>query len=99
MLAIPSILGSFRLNEPFLLDPLIYAFILASIYAIFSKFGYTRSAEAIYGTIQSCFGRKAHRDFMASWRGLKAAKAEVARVSAQVHTGNPQSHPLTSLRL
>lgn len=67
-----------------LLDPLFYVFYVAAFLAVVSRVGYSRSAEAIYDALQFCCGRREHRQFMQSWRALKAAKGEVSRVSAQV---------------
>lgn len=69
-----------------LADPLIYTLLLAIGYALIVKIGYSRAAELIYGGLQSLFGRTAHRQFIASWKDLKHAKAEVAKTSPQVQS-------------
>ena len=67
-----------------LTDPLIYTFLLSSVYALICQLGYSRSAELIYSSFLAVFGRNDYKKFMNSWRELKAAKAEVGKVSAQV---------------
>lgn len=68
----------------FLLEPFFYTLILTALYTLIAKLGYSRSAELIYSSLQSVFGRGEYRKFMASWRELKGAKLEVTKVSAQV---------------
>ena len=67
-----------------LADPLVYTFLLASLYAAICQLGYSRAAELIYSSFLAVFGRNDYKKFMASWKELKAAKVEVTKVSAQV---------------
>ena len=70
----------------FLVEPFYYTLILSSLYALISHLGYSRAAEAIYSTFMATFGRGEYKKFMGKWKELKAAKAEVTKVSAQVRT-------------
>ena len=68
----------------FLVDPFYYTLILSTLYALISQLGYTRASELIYSAFMATFGRGEYKKFMGKWRELKAAKAEVSKVSAQV---------------
>lgn len=68
----------------FLADPFYYTLLLTLLYSAISRLGYTRSSELIYSSFLALFGRAEYKKFTTSWSELKAAKAEVKKVSAQV---------------
>ena len=65
-------------------NPFVYTFVLAGLYAIITKLGYSQVAEMIYSALQFTILRSANRDYIKCWRDLRAAKLEVSKVSAQV---------------
>jgi hypothetical protein len=67
-----------------LANPFVYTFVLASVYAVITKFGYAQVAELIYSAIQFTVLRSANRNYIKCWRDLRAAKLDVSKVSAQV---------------
>lgn len=73
-----------KLTSFVLANPFVYTFVLASLYAVITKFGYTQVAEFLYSALQFTLFRSANRDYIKCWRDLRAAKLEVSKVSAQV---------------
>ena len=73
-----------NLTSLVLANPFIYTFVLASLYALITKLGYSQVAELIYSSLQFTLFRSTNRDYIKCWRDLRAAKLEVSKVSAQV---------------
>lgn len=65
-------------------EPFYYTIFLALLYTFIARIGFTRAAEIIYSGILAVFGRKDYKQFLESWKELKAAKADVSKTSAQV---------------